>query len=363
MDQQRFDRLSRSMAARTTRRQAVRQAGAGGLLGGIGAVFGAKGLAAQGSVQTCALPIYAEVYLGPYLGTVYEGTLSLDIDEDGAIDSGFFETIDGMRSPLVGHAAGRGIDLRVDLGNEQILTLTGTAELDFAICQGAAAGSFGGPEMGNMGTWTTVMGDGSGSGSTIVPPAGSTETPVVCDPTIVCMSPSQFDPATCTCFCPEEHVACGDLCCPAGADCVDPSSSACECPAGTELCGEACISTCGSDEYLDEIGCNCEPYCPGTDCTPAQTLNLETCDCEDLPLCLGGQVACGVDCVDLDSDPQHCGSCDHVCPEMPNSDGVNVPSLCVAGDCCLDLDQQCAGDSDCCSGSCDFIAGGLRVCT
>jgi hypothetical protein len=48
---------------------------------------------------------------------------------------------------------------------------------------------------------------------------------------------------------------------------------------------------------------------------------------------------------------------------MPNSDGVSVPSLCVAGDCCLDIDQQCAGDGDCCSGSCDFILGGLRVCT
>ena len=108
MDQQRFDRLSRSMAARTTRRQAVRQVGAGGLLGGIGAVFGAKALAAQGAVQTCALPIYAEVYVGPYLGTVYEGTLSLDISEEGAIDSGFLETLDGRATRWWGIPRGAG---------------------------------------------------------------------------------------------------------------------------------------------------------------------------------------------------------------------------------------------------------------
>ena len=52
MDHQRFDRLSRSLAMRTTRRQAVRQVGAGGVLGGVAAVLGVKALRAQDPVQT-----------------------------------------------------------------------------------------------------------------------------------------------------------------------------------------------------------------------------------------------------------------------------------------------------------------------
>lgn len=347
---------------RTTRRQAMRQVGAGGVLGGIGAVLGVKSLQAQGAVQTCALPIYAEVYLGPWTGAVYQGTLNLDMNADGAIDSGSFDLIEGGSFPLVGQATGRGIDLRVDLGDEQILTLTGTAQEDFALCLGEAAGSFGGPEMGNLGTWITT-GPGQltpvGSGDPGITP---TETPVSCA-AVLCMVPMVPNPETCVCECQEPYPACGDVCCPIGGTCTDPSTGTCECPLGTDLCGDACVTSCGPVEYLDETTCTCTPYCPDADCTPAQTLNLETCECEDLPLCLGGQVACGSECVDLSSNPDHCGSCDHACPAMPNSDGVNVPSLCVGGDCCLDIDQQCAADSDCCSGSCDFILGGLRVCT
>ena len=135
-------------------RRAARQSGRwapAAVLGGLGAVLGVRALSAQGTIQTCALPIYAEVYVGPYLGTVYEGTLSLDIDETGAIESGTFQTIDGQSVPLVGQADGRALDLRIDLGNGLLLTLTGTAELPFSVCQGAAATSFAGPEMGNMG--------------------------------------------------------------------------------------------------------------------------------------------------------------------------------------------------------------------
>ena len=144
---------------RTTRRQAGTGRWApAGTLGGLGAVLGVRALSAQGTVQICALPIYAEVYVGPYLGTEYEGAISLDIDETGAIESGTFQTIDGQSVPLVGQADGRALDLRIDLGNGLLLTLTRTAELPFSVCQGAAAGSFAGPEMGDMGTWTTVEG-------------------------------------------------------------------------------------------------------------------------------------------------------------------------------------------------------------
>jgi hypothetical protein len=133
--------------------------------------------------------------------------------------------------------------------------------------------------------------------------------------------------------------------------------------AGLQPCGDICVELCSEIEYLDEISCTCVPYCPDADCTLAQTLNLETCECEDLPLCPAGTVACGAICADLDNDAEHCGSCDHECPWMPTKDDLLLPSLCVSGDCCLDIDHLCAGDGDCCSGSCDFIEGGQRVCT
>ena len=363
MDHQRFDRFSRSLAMRTTRRQAVRQVGAGGVLGGVAAVLGVKSLQAQDPVQTCALPIYAEVYVGPWLGMVYQGTLSLDIGAEGAVDSGSFDTLDGQSYPLVGHAEGRGLDVRVDLGDAQLLTLTGTAENPFELCQGAAAGSFMGPEMGNMGTWITVEGMTLvGTGDPGIMP---TETPATDScAAVLCMVPMVPNPETCVCECPEPYPACGDVCCGVGAECVDPTTGTCACPAGTQECGDGCVPECGPGEIIDSESCVCgESICPGVDCTPAQTLNLETCECEDLELCLGGQVACGSDCVDLNSNPDHCGSCDHACPAMPNSDGVSMPSLCVGGDCCLDIDHLCVADVDCCSGSCDFILGGLRVCT
>jgi hypothetical protein len=361
MDQQRFDRFSRSLAVRSSRRQAMRQAGAGGLIGGLGAMLGMRVTGAQGDTQTCALSINAEVYVGPCLGTVYEGTQSLDIDAEGAIDSGSFTTLDGQRYPLVGEADGRALDLRIDLGNDQLLTLTGTAEQAFAICQGAAAGSFSGPEMGNMGTWiTTGPMTPSGSGGPGITP---TETPGAgACAAVSCLVPMTPNPETCVCECPEVNPACGDVCCAAGAECVDPSTGTCLCPDGTELCGEVCVPSCEDGENLDDA-CTCVAACAGVDCELGETLNLETCECEAGILCAAGTVACGDVCADLDSDAENCGSCGHECPWMPTADDLLLPSLCVAGDCCLDDNMLCAADGDCCSGSCDFISGGLRVCT
>jgi hypothetical protein len=353
MDHQQFDRLSRSMAAKTSRRQAIRQLGAGGLLGGAGAVFGARTLQAQDSAQTCALPIYAEVYVGPFLGTIYEGTLSLDIGADGAIDSGSLATLDGQSYPLVGHAAGRGLDVRIDLGNGQLLTLTGTAELDFSICQGDAAGSFAGPEMGNMGTWTTVSGGGP-----ITPPGpGATETPNPCA-AVSCFAPQTPNPTTCECECPAPGVTCGGACCAPDAACLDADAGICSCPAGTVECGGVCVAACGGGALPDPVSCECGP-CPGVDCELGQLLNPDTCECEQV-LCPAGTVACGTVCANLDNDPEHCGACDHVCPWMPTPDDL-LPSLCVAGDCCLDVNHLCAADADCCSGACNFTLDG-QVC-
>lgn len=353
MDHQRFDRLSRSLAARTTRRQAVRTVGAGSVLGGIGAVLGTQALQAQAPVQTCTLPFYAEVYLGPWLGTVYQGTLTLDIAEDGAIDSGWLDTIDGQRYPLVGHTAGRGLDARIDLGNGLLLTLTGTAELAFTVCQGAAAGSFAGPEMGNMGTWTTT---GAPPG-----PPSATQTPNPCA-AVSCFAPQTPNPVTCACECPAPFVTCGGSCCPDGWECLDAEAGVCSCPEGTEPCGDACVPACTDGEGLDLTSCECAVLCPGVECALNEFLNEETCLCEELPECVGG-TACGPLCVDLASDPNNCGACGYECPYTLAADSSLIQSLCVEGACCLGSDMLCAADGDCCSRTCNFTADpGVRVC-
>src|SRR5262245_55000692 len=48
--------------------------------------------------------------------------------------------------------------------------------------------------------------------------------------------------------------------------------------------------------------------------------------------------ACGAECVDLQTDPRHCGSCDTDCTALPNVLGDAV--RCVAGTC--DYASACA---------------------
>lgn len=360
MDRRQFDSISRSLATRTSRRQAVRDAGAGGLLGGLGMALGLRGASAQGELHTCALQIIAEVYVGPYTGTVYQGTLVLDIAENGAIDSGSFDTIEGFSVPLVGHAEGRALDLRIDLGNGQLLTFTGTADIAVAQCPHAAAGSFSGPEMGNMGTWITVAGSESAIISTTMPETPG-DPPPAC-PEVGCVAPAEFDPVACVCVCPPTYPACGQSCCPPGIVCIDQASGTCGCQPGTQECAGQCVPACGGGEILNPVSCVCEPPCAGIDCEVGQMLDPETCECKQIILCPEEKEHCGDHCADLSSDATDCGSCGHECPMMPTIDDSLLPSLCVNGDCCLDTNMLCAANGDCCSGACDFILGGKRAC-
>ena len=156
MDQKRIDEFSRSLAVRSSRRQAVRQAGAGGLLGGVAATLGLRTASAQGDSVNCTFPMTALVSVGPSLDTTLEGTLTLEIGPNGAIDDGTFETIDGGSFDVVGTATGRALDLRIELEDDQVLTLAGTGENDIVLCRGQVDGTFGGPRNEDLGTWTTA---------------------------------------------------------------------------------------------------------------------------------------------------------------------------------------------------------------
>src|SRR4051812_38606000 len=90
VDGRRFDALSRTIAIRRSRRDAVRNMGLGGAAAGVLAALGVRG--ASAATKSCSLDIVATTSVGPSKKVAYEGTLNLEIGEDGAVDDGSFDT-------------------------------------------------------------------------------------------------------------------------------------------------------------------------------------------------------------------------------------------------------------------------------
>lgn len=103
-------------------------------------------------------------------------------------------------------------------------------------------------------------------------------------------------------------------------------------------------------------------------CSPssASQVNETTTAPTSTDACIGASTRCGATCVDINTDPDHCGRCDRVCPETPG--GV---ASCVAGDCvfeCLSGFEICGAecvninvDADHC-GDCDIACEPGQVC-
>src|SRR3954468_21645841 len=157
MDANRFDMLSRSLSRRGSRR--------GLAAGGIAAGLAALGIERAEAANSCTLQIQATTVTGTHKDTIYTGTLNIQIGDNGAIDSGTFNTSDGANHPLVGQATGRALHLRITLGDSQVLALDGTAANDLILCRGDASGTFGGPDDTDLGTWRTVSGQSGSGGS------------------------------------------------------------------------------------------------------------------------------------------------------------------------------------------------------
>jgi hypothetical protein len=176
-----------------------------------------------------------------------------------------------------------------------------------------------------------------------------------------------------------------------------------QCKAGLTRCGKACVNLktdprhCGSCARVCQAGQHCQarhcvtdgcvPNCTGKDCGgdgcggscgPCPT--GKTCDtqgkCVCQPTCAGkacgddgcgghcgqcpaGKTCCGGSCVDLESDPAHCGTCDNPCA---------VGVTCQQKRCCLALGTACTGPGGCCLSSMDcdsvdpFKGRGAAVC-
>ncbi len=138
--------------------------------------------------------------------------------------------------------------------------------------------------------------------------------------------------------CPEGQVECDDGC---------AAPDACEaCPDGQIRCDEQCVAwatcddptdsgePCSDDQVLCGEQCTAPEDCP---CAPGCDPALEQCVGDDC-LCRPGLSRCGEVCVDLRTDPQHCGDCERTCDEV----------VCQDGEC----QEDCFADHTECEGAC-----------
>ena len=364
MDANRFDELSRALAARSNRREAVRR---GGVLAAVAGAFGLGGARAlaqddeeERETRRCEIAFRSVVVVGPNEEATFEGLLTLQIGEDGTIDRGTLETEGPRPYRVVGQAVGRALSLRIEIDDDRALALSGVGERDVRDCRGKLSGTFAGPEFGDLGTWeaerigsaTPTPASGSDDEDVVDDPAGgsddddpaATSTPCPEEP---CANPAQsWNPETCRCECAGGGELCGEICCPVGGVC-DEAGGSCQCPAGTVICENTCTAECPPGSTLDFNTCQCTEGCPSGQvlcndacvgpCSANETLNTTTCTCD--PLCPPGQQFCSGMCIDVVNDAANCGSCGNVCP-------TGMP--CIAGTCtCPATMKYCANVQMC----------------
>jgi hypothetical protein len=363
MDDRQFDTISRSLAKRTSRRQALRSGGAGAaVLGflGFGAArsavaqdddVGGEGQSGLDASGICRLDFDAEVRMGPSAGSDQSakitGQLAFRLDDKGGITQGVLQTADGENYQVVGQGSGRSLALRIHIGDD-VLVAVGAGDQLVSDCAGEYGGPASGPVRGDLGDWIATA---SGSGATATATAGagaaptqSSAQPTAAGPTatadcsgVTCDPAFMVDPVTCECVCYDNGVACGQVCCPAGYVCNDESSGNCSCPSGSQACNATCV-TCQAGEILD----------------------MNSCTCMANPCPQGGQQCNGV-CVDTVNDRNNCGACGSVCAQ-------GVP--CIAGNCvcppgysgCSDGCKDLASDASNC-GACGKVCGGGQSCS
>lgn len=366
MDGSQFDDISRKLAHRSSRREAVR---AGGIMAALAGAFGARSVARAQSddeeTTDCEWAFKALVVAGPNKDATYDGIMRVEIERDGAIDRGTLEPEDGEPFDVVGNTRGKAISLVVKPSELLSLHLTGAGSRDIKSCQGQIAGTFAGPEFGDHGIWLitrrpradedddddfvafptpTSPGGGNPGPGNPSPTPGSNTTP--CPPED-CGVTKMWDPNQCKCVCYDNGVDCGpNTCCPQGAVCH--SGGGCSCPPGTVLCNTACVAECGAGTSLNYTTCACDQGCQSgevicngnciTACDQDHQLNTSTCQC--VSTCGSGGKVCNGVCKDVINDILNCGSCGNSCP---------LGQPCIAGTCKCPpgLDYYCTNSFKC----------------
>lgn len=106
-----------------------------------------------GTGDQCVLDIAGTVSIGPDTGQSFQGTLTISIGQDGAIDTGSVNFQDGTTSPVVGQTIGRSIRLRIGNDPDSVLTFVGSGVFPIDQCNGDLSGAFAGPGVENVGVW------------------------------------------------------------------------------------------------------------------------------------------------------------------------------------------------------------------
>jgi hypothetical protein len=108
------------------------------------------------------------------------------------------------------------------------------------------------------------------------------------------------------------------------------------CPAGSARCGQSCV-----DLMTDPSSCGtCGAACSALSvCTQGACYQPDAG--ADADVCPAGTQRCGGACVNVQTDPQHCGACETACP---------APALCQKA-VCLD-DQHCGSGETQCGNAC-----------
>ncbi len=109
------------------------------------------------------------------------------------------------------------------------------------------------------------------------------------------------------------------------------TSAPMSCATNLQLCGIDCVDLNSDNQHCGgcDLACSGEEACLAGEC---------------LSQCSGGATKCGEECVDAKFDPQHCGACDATCTAV-----ANATAVCLDGTCdwiCQPDHQNCNQLSD-----------------
>ena len=192
-----------------------------------------------------------------------------------------------------------------------------------------------------------------------------------CDIEGACYAEGQADPDNPCAVCDPDEADDAFSPAPDDTECGDEgicSDGECVCEAGTEECDGECVDLDTNREHCGscDSACDDDQVCSDGECEEGCPEELSMCDGE---------------CVDQESDDDHCGACGDEC--TTNVDGATA--FCEDGECieecpgehhevcdeqCVDLqtdrnhcgecDEACAINQNCNNGSCQNVAGGCE---
>jgi hypothetical protein len=152
-----FDRWTRRLAERRSRRSALGIAGAGAVtLLGIEAARAQDDDVGASEDGLCRMQFEATVRFGPSLESnepfAISGLLAFKIGGGGGLSDASLTTEDGT-FPMVGQASGKAIAMRITLNENETLIAVGGGESSVRSCFGEYGGPASGPIRGDLGDW------------------------------------------------------------------------------------------------------------------------------------------------------------------------------------------------------------------